>query len=53
MRLLQDLELLRLIRLHKEKALPVDWVQRYKGTMSKQPLSEIDNPLNELRNGWD
>jgi hypothetical protein len=55
MKLLHDLELLQLIRMHKEKIQPVaiDWVQQYKGTMSKQSLSEIDGQLNELRNGWE
>ena len=55
MKLLHDLELLQLIRLHKEKVQPVatNWVQQYKGAMSKQSLSEVDNQLNELRNGWE
>jgi hypothetical protein len=53
--LLQDLELLKLIRIRKEKAgqnNATDWV-RYKGAMSKQPISEIDQQLNELRNEWE
>lgn len=54
-RLLQDLELLKLIRLRKEKAQtepPVNW-GRYKGAMTKQPINEIDQQLNELRNEWE
>ncbi|NJK84442.1 MAG: hypothetical protein HC912_12305 [Saprospiraceae bacterium] len=54
--LLQDLELLKLIRLRKdslgEKPTAMDWT-KYKGAMSKQPLSEIDQQLNELRSEWE
>ncbi|WP_162418522.1 hypothetical protein [Cyclobacterium roseum] len=49
--LLQDLELLKLIRIRKEKAGKkdaTDW-GRYKGAMSKQPIGEVDQQLNELR----
>lgn len=54
-KLLQDLELLKLIRVRKDKALPasINWAERYKGAMTKQPISDIDNQLNELRNGWE
>lgn len=53
--LLQDLELLKLIRIRKEKAGQnngTDW-GRYKGAMSKQPITEIDQQLNELRSEWE
>ncbi|NJN26344.1 MAG: hypothetical protein HC819_10375 [Cyclobacteriaceae bacterium] len=52
--LLQDLELLKLIRLRKENASQkgTDW-GKYKGAMSKQPISEVDQQLNELRNEWE
>ena len=56
LKLLQDLELLQLIRLRKEKPqtiLPVNWADKYKGAMTKQPLSEIDRQLNDLRNEWE
>ncbi len=55
LKLLQDLELLQLIRMRKEKAplTATSWTERYKGAMSKQPLTEIDNQLNELREGWE
>ena len=56
MRLLQDLELLQLIRVRREKntdAPAIDWAAKYKGAMSKQPLPDIDNQLNELRNAWE
>lgn len=54
-RLLQDLELLQLIRVHKEKQQPnvTNWAAKYKGAMNKQPLSDIDNQLSELRNEWE
>lgn len=54
MKLLQDLELLQLIRLRKEKSTSANnsnWAIMYKGTMTKQPLNDIDNQLNELRYG--
>lgn len=54
--LLRDLEQLQLIRLRKdsatEQAATLDWVA-YKGAMSKQPLNEIDQQLNELRSEWE
>jgi hypothetical protein len=54
--LLRELELLKLIRLRKdkpgEKPAAMDWT-KYKGAMSKQPLSEIDHQLNELRSEWE
>ncbi len=54
LKLLQDLELLQLIRVHKEKPTPdsKNW-ERYKGAMTKQPISELDNQLDELRNAWE
>lgn len=55
-KLLKDLELLDLIRLHKEQgeeATPVNWTTKYKGSMSKQPLSDIDTQLNKLRDEWE
>ena len=53
-RLLQDLELLLLIRVRKEQqplVAKIDWATKYKGAMTKQPLTDVDNQLNELRNG--
>lgn len=50
--ILRDLEVLKLIRVRKEKTqnkpTSVNW-QKYKGAMSKQPIKEIDQQLNELR----
>ncbi len=54
-KLLYDLELLQLIRWHKEKtstATAAIWAAKYKGAMQKQPLNEIDSQLNDLRNAW-
>ena len=55
-KLLEDMELLQLIHLHKDEkdSIPAtNWTLKYKGAMSKQPLSEIDHQLNDLRNGWE
>ncbi|MEO6947983.1 MAG: hypothetical protein ABI123_00015 [Ginsengibacter sp.] len=55
-RLLQDLELLQLIRMRKDKTqspATINWAIKYKGAMTKQPLTDIDNQLSELRNGWE
>lgn len=54
-KLLQDLELLKLIRMRKEKSesSSINWAERYKGAMTKQTISDIDNQWNELRNGWE
>jgi hypothetical protein len=55
--LLKDLELLQLIKMRKEKipqnASGVNKMQKYKGMMGKQPISDIEKQLNELRNEWD
>ncbi|HMQ48683.1 MAG TPA: hypothetical protein PKA00_14080 [Saprospiraceae bacterium] len=56
LKLLRVLELLKLIRLRKdkpiEKSVTMDWL-KYKGAMSKQPLNDIDQQLNELRSEWE
>ncbi len=55
--LLMDLERLKLIRLRREITDPrssnKNLKTRYKGSMSKQPLQEIDNQLKDLRNEWE
>ena len=54
--LLKDLELMKLIRLRQEKTetdKPVDWQAKYKGAMTKEPLDQVDEQLNELRNDWE
>ncbi len=52
-KLLQNLELLQLIRLHREKQHTVNWATKYKGAMTKQLLTDIDSQLKELRSEWD
>ncbi len=54
-KLLEDMELLQLIRLHKEeqKGNGVDFIKKYKGAMTPQSISEIDRQLDELRNAWE
>ena len=55
--LLRDLELLKLIRLRKEKEEPkasgINLIAKYKGAMSRQPISEIDQQLKDIRNEWE
>ena len=53
--LLRDLELLKLIRLRKDKLehkTQIDWLN-YKGTMTRQPLDSVDEQLNKLRDEWE
>lgn len=55
-KLIHDMELLKLIRVRKEKTQQkevINWVAKYKGAMQKQPLNEIDNQLNDLRSSWE
>lgn len=55
LKLLREMELLKLIRVRKEESKNVediDWLS-YKGKMSKQSISDIDKQLNDLRNEWD
>lgn len=54
-KLLEDLELLHLIRVHKD-ATPdgtSEWASKFKGAMTKQTLDDVDNDLKLLREGWD
>ncbi len=57
LRILQDLELLNLIRLRKEytpqNESVKDWAAQYKGAMTKQPLPDIDKQLHDLRAEWE
>ena len=55
-RLLEDLELMQLIHLHKDdlkKSKKVNWSKEYKGMMTKESKTKVDNQLTNLRNGWD
>lgn len=55
--LLQDLELLKLIRLRKDKVESnisgINLVAKYKGAMTRQSINEIDQQLKDLRNEWE
>lgn len=54
-KLLHDLEQLKLIRVRKQESpnsSDINWTEKYKGAMTKQPLDKVDNQLNELRNEW-
>jgi len=54
LKLIKDLELLQLIRVRSEDTQYGPYqIQRYKGAMSKQPVDDIDQQLNDLRNGWE
>ena len=55
LRLLKELEFLQLIRVRKEKAEQPATINfaKYKGMLSQQPLTEVDQQLHELRNGWE
>ena len=46
--LLEDMEQLQLIKLHKEAAAGkiINWADKFKGQMTKQPLSEVDDQPN-------
>ncbi len=52
--LLKDLELLKLIKVRKEKpaAKSTDW-GKYKGAMTRQSLLDIDKQLDDLRGEWE
>lgn len=55
-KLLQELESLKLIRVRKEKvesSSDINWSTLYKGQMKKQSLAEIDSQLNSLRSEWE
>jgi hypothetical protein len=41
--------------MRKEKKQPpsTNWTAKYKGAMARQSLTDINNQLNELRNGWE
>ena len=53
LKLLQDLELLQLIRVRKgETKANVNWEKKYKGAMTKQPITEINDQLSDLRSEW-
>jgi len=52
--LLKDLELLKIIRLRRDSNIQYisgsKLISKYKGSMKKQPISDVDDQLNNLRN---
>jgi hypothetical protein len=55
-KLIQDMELLKLIRVRKAKNPlegSINWVAKYKGAMQKQSLNQVDDQLNDLRGSWE
>lgn len=55
-KLLQNLELLNLIRMRNADAEPggsINWAKKYKGKMTRQSVSDIDRQLDELRSEWE
>lgn len=56
MNLLRDLESLKLIKLRRENVeveKEVNWSKKYKGAMTKQTNTEVDEQLNQLRGEWE
>ncbi|HMI01416.1 MAG TPA: hypothetical protein VK541_02990 [Pedobacter sp.] len=55
--LLKDLELLKIIRVRKDKKVvnssSENLITKYKGAMTTQPLREIDKQLDDLRKEWE
>jgi hypothetical protein len=50
------MELLKLIHLRKERkqlAVAENFAAKYKVAMTKQPMTEIETQLSELRNEWE
>ena len=55
-KLIQDMELLKLIRVRDEKPqqeVAINWAAKYKGAMQKQSLNEVNDQLNDLRSSWE
>jgi hypothetical protein len=57
MALLRNLEVLKLIRLRREREEPKthskNFISKYKGAMSKQAIGDIDEQFKDLRNEWE
>jgi len=51
--LLKDLERLELIRLHDAEIISHTDYSKYKGAMTKESVNEVNNQLQNLRNGWE
>lgn len=54
LRLLHDLELQNLIKVRSDKMKSeINWLKKYKGGMTRQPITEIDAQLKTLRSEWE
>ncbi len=53
LKLLRELEKLKLIRLRKESDVSATNWQQYKGAMSKESKEDVDRQLEMLRNDWE
>jgi hypothetical protein len=51
--LLEGMERLKLIKVFQDFPKKVNWANKYKGAMSRQPVEEIERQLDELRNAWE
>ena len=55
--LLKDLELLKIIRVRKDKNIvnpsSGNLISKYKGAMTAQPISEVDKQLDDLGKEWE
>jgi hypothetical protein len=54
-KLLKELESLNLIKVRSSKKAGSrndEWINKYKGSISKQPTDDIDKQLNEIRDEW-
>lgn len=52
---MESLQLIQLDKIHKEhkKIMSKGWITPFEGVMHKQPLEELDQQLQDLRNGWE
>lgn len=48
-----EITFLALDELKSTPAITSNWTDKFKGAMTKQPLPDIDNQLNKLRNQWE
>ncbi len=55
--LLKNLELLKVIRLRKDSIVSeepkINLISKYKGSMQKQSISDVDQQLDDIRNEWE
>lgn len=54
LKLLQDLELLQLIKVRREVKAEISNIEllKYKGTMKKQPIEQIEQQFIQIRQDW-